>query len=189
MSSAGARIAARLPQLLRQATTGLVRIGTGARAGLARIGTGIRSAAPRVAGVVRQAVRSPVGKVALGAAAIGGGIGLGSYLALSGFGAGQAYSQYATDQALMGEPPPGPPPLPWGQEFLVQPQPPGAGLPGIVVTGSGVDSPRAVSGRAVSEYGYVNRLAAFFTSPFVLLILLLFVLAIIGIYVWKKTGK
>jgi nicotinamide riboside transporter PnuC len=41
----------------------------------------------------------------------------------------------------------------------------------------------------VSEYGYVNRLAAFFTSPFVLLILLLFVLAIIGIYVWKKTGK
>jgi hypothetical protein len=185
MSAVASRIAARLPVVLRSAA--------------ARIGAGIRSAAPRIAGAARQAgsavaraVRSPAGRIALGAAAIGGGIGLGSYLALSGLGAGQAYSQYATDQALMGEPPPGPPPLPWGQDFLVQPQPLqplGAGPPGaIVVTGSGVDSPRAVSGRAVSE-GYVNRLAAFFTSPFVLFILLLFVLAIIGIYVWKKTGK
>jgi len=123
--------------------------------------------------------------VALGAAAIGGGIGLGSYLALSGFGAGQAYSQYATDQALMGEPPPGPPALPWGQDLLVQPRPPGTGPgPTVVVADSGVDIPRAVS-----EYGYVNRLAAFFTSPFVLFILLLFVLGIVLIYVWRKTSK
>jgi hypothetical protein len=156
MSSVGARIAARLPVMLRSAA--------------ARIGTGIRSAAPRIAGVVRQAVRSPAGRVALGAVAVGGGVGLGSYLALSGFGAGQSYAQYATDQALMGEPPPGAPPLPWGQDFLAQPFP-NQGL------------------APAQPFGYGNRLAAFFTSPFVLFILLLFVLAIIGIYVWRKTGK
>lgn len=158
-----ARITARLPNILRTV-----------RAGLAKIGTGIRSAAPRVAGVVRQAVRSPVGKVAIGAAMIGGGIGLGSYLALSGFGAGQSYAQYATDQALMGEPPPGPPLLPWGQDFLAQPMP--------------LDMDLAAQ-PGYGGYGYGNRLAAFFTSPLVLFILLLFVLAIIGIYVWRKTGK
>jgi hypothetical protein len=163
MSSVGARIAARLPATLRSAA--------------ARIGAGIRSAAPRVAGVVRQAVTSRVGRVAIGATAIGAGVGLGSYLALSGFGAGQAYAQYATDQALAGEPPPGAPLLPWGQDFLAQP-PPEQGL------GLAPAQPFGYGG-----YGYGNRLAAFFTSPFVLFIMLLFVLAIIGIYVWKKTGK
>ena len=116
-----------------------------------------------------QAVRSPVGRAAIGAAAIGGGIGLGSYLALSGLGAGQAYGQYATEQALMGEPPSGPPLLPWGQDFLAQP-PPGQGL-------------------APAQPGYGYRLAAFFTSPFVLFILLLFVMAVVIIYVWRKTGR
>jgi len=161
--SAATRITARLPTILRTA-----------RAGLAKIGTTIKSAAPRVAGVVRQAVRSPVGKVAIGAVAVGAGLGLGSYLALSGFGAGQAYAQYATDQALAGEPPPGPPLLPWGQDFLVPPDQ-GLGLAPAQPYGYG--------------YGYGNRLAAFFTSPLVLFILLLFVLGIILIYVWRKTGK
>jgi hypothetical protein len=112
--------------------------------------------------------------VALGAVAVGGGVGLGSYLALSGFSAGQSYGQYATDQALMGEPPPGPPLLPWGQDFLAQPPDQGLGLAPAQPFGYG---------------GYGNRLAAFFTSPLVLFILLLFVLAIIGIYVWRKTAK
>jgi len=141
----------------------------------ARIGAGIRAAAPRVAGVVRQAVRSPVGKVAIGAVGVGAGIGLGSYLALSGFGAGQAYAQYATDQALAGEPPPGAPLLPWGQDFLATPMDQGLGLAPAQPYGYG--------------YGYGNRLAAFFTSPLVLFILLLFVLGVILIYVWRKTGK
>ena len=121
MSSVGARIAARLPVTLRSAA--------------ARIGAGIRSVTPRIAGAARQAgsavaraVRSPAGKVALGAVAVGGGIGLGSYLALSGLSAGQAYGQYATEQALTGEPPPAPPPLPWGQDFLAQPPDQGLGL-------------------------------------------------------------
>ena len=160
MSAVASRIAARLP------------------ATLARIGTGIRSVMPRIAGAARQAgsavaraVRSPAGRVALGAAAVGGGIGLGSYLALSGLSAGQAHGQYATDQALMGEPPPGPPLLPWGQDFLAQP-PPEQGL-----------------GLAPAQLGYGNRLAAFFTSPLVLFILLLAALGIIFVYVWRKTGK
>ena len=160
--SAATKITARLPAILRMT-----------RSGLMRVATGIKSAVPRVAGVVRRAVTSPVGKVAIGAAAIGGGIGLGSYLALSGFGAGQAYAQYATDQALAGEPPPGPPPLPWGQDFLVPPE--GLGLAPAQPYGYG--------------YGYGNRLAAFFTSPLVLFIILLFALGIILIYVWRKTGK
>ena len=161
--SAATRITAGLPAILRTA-----------RAGLARVATGIRSAAPRVAGVARQAVRSPVGKVAIGAVGVGAGLGLGSYLALSGFGAGQAYAQYATDQALAGEPPPGAPLLPWGQDFLVPPDQ-GVGLAPAQPYGYG--------------YGYGNRLAAFFTSPLVLFILLLFVLGIILIYVWRKTGR
>jgi hypothetical protein len=160
--SAATKITARLPTILRTA-----------KAGLAKIGTAIKSATPRVVGVVRQAVRSPVGKVAIGAAAIGGGIGLGSYLALSGFGAGQSYAQYATDQALMGQPSPGPPLLPWGQDFLATPD------QGAQPYGYGYGY----------EYGHGNRLAAFFTSPLVLFILLLFVLGIILIYVWRKTGK
>jgi hypothetical protein len=168
MSSAGAKIAARLPTLLRTA-----------RVGLAKIGAGIRSAAPRVAGVVKRAVTSPVGKVAIGAVGVGAGLGLGSYLALSGFGAGQSYAQYATDQALMGQPPPGAPPLPWGQDFLAQPFDQG------IAPGYGYD----YGGGYGYGYGYGNRLAAFFTSPLVLFILLLFILAIIGIYVWRKTGK
>jgi hypothetical protein len=157
MSSVGARIAARLP------------------ATLARIGTGIRSVMPRIAGAARQAgsavaraVRSPAGRLAVGAAAVGGGVGLGSYLALSGLSAGQAYGQYATDVALAGEPPPGPPLLPWGQDFLAPTGQEGLGL------------------APAQPFGYGNRLAAFFTSPLVLFILLLFVLAIIGIYVWRK---
>jgi len=113
--------------------------------------------------------------VALGAVAVGGGVGLGSYLALSGLGAGQAYGQYATDQALAGQPPPGPPLLPWSQDFLAQPPEQGLGL--------------AAAQPFYGGYGYGNRLAAFFTSPLVLFILLLFVLAIIGIYVWRKTAK
>jgi hypothetical protein len=141
------------------------------RSAAARIGAGIRAAAPRVVSAARQAVRSPAGRVALGAVAVGGGVGLGSYLALSGFSAGQAYGQYAADQALMGEPPPGPPLLPWGQDFLAQP-PPEQGL-----------------GLAPAQLGYGNRLAAFFTSPLVLFILLLAALGIIFIYVWRKTGK
>ncbi len=157
MSSVGARIAARLPAVLRSAA--------------ARIGAGIRSAMPRMAGAMRQAVRSPAGRLAIGAAAVGGGIGLGSYLALSGLSAGQAYGQYATEQALTGQPPPGPPLLPWGQDFLAQPQDMGL-------------APAQPVG-----YGYGNRLAAFFTSPLVLFILLLFVLGIIFVYVWRKTGK
>ena len=157
MSSVGARIAARLPATLRSAVT--------------RIGTAIRSAAPRVVSAARQAVRSPAGRVAVGAAAVGGGIGLGSYFALSGLSAGQAYGQYATEQAMVGEPPPGPPLLPWGQDFLAQP-PPEQGL-----------------GLAPAQLGYGNRLAAFFTSPLVLFILLLAALGIIFIYVWRKTGK
>jgi hypothetical protein len=155
--SAATKITAGLPTILRTA-----------RAGLAKVGTAIKSAAPRVAGVVRQAVRSPVGKVAIGAVGVGAGLGLGSYLALSGFGAGQAYAQYATDQALVGQPPPGPPPLPWGQNLV----PPDQGL-----------------APAQLGYGYGNRLAAFFTSPFVLFVLLLFILFIVGIYIWRKTGK
>jgi hypothetical protein len=146
------------------------------RSAAARIGTAIRSATPRIAGAVRQAVRSPAGRAAIGAAAIGGGIGLGSYLALSGFSAGQAYGQYATERALVGEPPPGAPPIPWGQDFLAQPPPEqGLGLAPAQPFGYG--------------YGYGNRLAAFFTSPFVLFVILLFVLGIILIYVWRKTGK
>jgi hypothetical protein len=39
------------------------------------------------------------------------------------------------------------------------------------------------------SYGYGNRLAAFFTSPLVLFILLLAALGIIFVYVWRKTGK
>jgi hypothetical protein len=145
MSSAGARIAARLPMLLRTA-----------RVGLAKIGTAIKSATPRVVGVVRQAVRSPIGKVAIGAAAIGGGIGLGSYLALSGFGAGQSYAQYATDQALMGEPPPGPPLLPWGQDFLAQPLDTGQLAPGLtaMATATATDSPPSSPRRLCCSYCY-----------------------------------
>ena len=158
--SAATRITARLPTILGMA-----------RAGLAKIGTTIKSAAPRVAGVVRQAVRSPAGKLAIGAVGVGAGLGLGSYLALSGFGAGQSYAQYATDQALMGQPPPGPPLLPWGQDFLATPMGQDLGL------------------APAQPYGYGSRLAAFFTSPLVLFILLLFVLGIILIYVWRKTGK
>ena len=154
------------------------------RSAAARIGAGIRAAAPRIAGAVRQAgsavaraVRSPIGRLAVGAAAVGGGVGLGSYLALSGFSAGQAYGQYATDQALAGGPPPGPPLLPWGQDFLATP-PPDQGL-----------APAQPFGYGYGGYGYGNRLAAFFTSPLVLFILLLFVLGVILIYVWRKTGK
>jgi len=164
--SVTSRIAARLP------------------ATLARISAGIRSAAPRIAGAARQAgsavaraVRSPIGRVAVGAAAVGGGIGLGSYFALSGLSAGQAYGQYATEQAMVGQPPPGPPLLPWGQDFLAQP-PPEQGL------GLAPAQPFGYGG-----YGYGNRLAAFFTSPLVLFILLLAALGIIFIYVWRKTGK
>jgi len=157
MSSVGARIAARLPVALRSAVT--------------RIGAGIRSAAPRVAGVVRQAATSRVGRVAIGAAAVGGGIGLGSYLALSGLSAGQAYGQYATDQALTGQPPPAPPLLPWGQDFLAQPLDQGLGF------------------APAQPLGYGNRLAAFFTSPLVLFILLLAALGIMFVYVWRKTSK
>jgi hypothetical protein len=164
MSAVASRIAARLP------------------ATLARIGTGIRSVMPRIAGAARQAgsavaraVRSPAGRVALGAAAVGGGIGLGSYLALSGLSAGQAYGQYATEQAMVGQPPPGPPLLPWGQDFLAPTGQEGLGLAPAQPFGYG--------------YGYGNRLAAFFTSPLVLFILLLFVLGIVLIYVWRKTGK
>jgi hypothetical protein len=160
--SAEAKITAKLPTILRTV-----------RAGLAKIGAGVKSAAPRVVGVVRRAVTSPAGKVAIGAVGVGAGLGLGSYLALSGFGAGQSYAQYATDQALMGQPPPGAPPLPWGQDFLAQPFP---------------DQGLAPYGYEYG-YGYGNRLAAFFTSPLVLFILLLFVLGIILIYVWRKTGK
>jgi len=161
MSSVGARIAARLPATLRSAVT--------------RIGTAIRSAAPRVVSAARQAVRSPAGRVAVGAAAVGGGIGLGSYLALSGLSAGQAYGQYATEQAMVGQPPPGPPLLPWGQDFLAPTGQEGLGLAPAQPFGYG--------------YGYGNRLAAFFTSPLVLFILLLAALGIIFIYVWRKTGK
>jgi len=138
---------------------------------------------PRIAGAARQAgsavaraVRSPAGRVALGAAAVGGGIGLGSYLALSGLSAGQAYGQYATEQALAGQPPPGPPLLPWGQDFLAQPLDQGLGL--------------APQGFVPAQpFGYGNRLAAFFTSPLVLFILLLAALGIIFVYVWRKTAK
>ena len=165
----GARIAARLPVALRSAVT--------------RIGTAIRSAAPRIAGAARQAgsavaraVRSPIGRVAVGAAAVGGGIGLGSYFALSGLSAGQAYGQYATEQAMVGQPPPGPPLLPWGQDFLAPTGQEGLGLAPAQPFGYG-------------GYGYGNRLAAFFTSPLVLFILLLAALGIIFIYVWRKTGK
>ncbi len=158
MSSVGARIAARLPAVLRSAAT--------------RIGAGIRSAMPRIAGTVRQAVRSPAGRLAIGAAAVGGGIGLGSYLALSGLSAGQAYGQYATEQAITGQPPPGPPLLPWGQDFLAQPFP---------EQGLGLAPAQPGYG-----YGYGNRLAAFFTSPLVLFILLLAAIGIIFIYVWRR---
>jgi len=95
--SAATKITARLPTILRTA-----------RAGIVKLAKGVKSAAPRVAGVVKQAVKSPIGKVAIGAVGVGAGLGLGSYLALSGFGAGQSYAQYATDQALAGQPPPGP---------------------------------------------------------------------------------
>jgi hypothetical protein len=165
MSAGATKITARLPTILKTA-----------RAGIAKVATGVKSAAPRVAGVVKQAVKSPIGKVAIGATAIGAGVGLGSYLALSGFGAGQSYAQYATDQALAGQPPPGPPLLPWSQGFLAQPFP-AQGLAAQPGYGYGYG------------YGYGNRLAAFFTSPLVLFILLLFVLGIILIYVWRKTGK
>jgi len=178
MSSVGARIAARLPVTLRSAA--------------ARIGAGIRSVTPRIAGAARQAgsaaaraVRSPAGKVALGAVAVGGGIGLGSYLALSGLSAGQAYGQYATEQALTGEPPPAPSPLPWGQDFLVQPPGIGPAPPAVGSVPSGMVGPMPYG--VGDRYG--QRLAAFFTSPFVLFILLLFVLGVVLIYVWRKTGK
>ena len=161
MSAVASRIAARLPATLRTAVT--------------RIGTGIRVAAQRVGGALRQAVRSPAGRLAVGAAAVGGGVGLGSYLALSGLSAGQAYGQYATEQAMVGQPPPGPPLLPWGQDFLAPTGQEGLGLAPAQPFGYG--------------YGYGNRLAAFFTSPLVLFILLLFVLGIVLIYVWRKTGK
>jgi hypothetical protein len=184
--SAEAKIAARLPTILgRTARVGLAEeakmtaklptILRSSRAGLAKIATGVKSAVPRTVGVVKQAVKSPVGKVAIGALAVGGAIGLGSYLALSGFGAGQSYAQYATDQALAGQPPPGAPLLPWGQNFLAQPSPDQGLVPYGYEYGYG--------------YGYGDRLAAFFTSPFVLFILLLFVLGIVLIYVWRKTGK
>jgi len=152
-------VAKKLPELLKFA-----------KAGLAKIGTSIKSAAPRAAGLAKAAVTSKVGKIALGATAIGAGVGLGSYFALSGLGAGQAYAQYATEQGQLGQPPPAPPATPWqlGGGFLTPPPPPG--------------------GRGYG-YSYGQRLAAFFTSPFVLFILLLFVLAIIGIYFWRKTGK
>ncbi len=169
MSSVGARIAARLPATLRSAVT--------------RIGAGIRSAAPRIAGAVRQAVGSRAGRLALGAVAVGGGVGLGSYLALSGFSAGQAYGQYATDQALVGQPPPGPPLLPWGQDYLAQPV-------GIVPAQPvGIVPAQPVGIVPAQPVGYGNRLAAFFTSPLVLFILLLAAIGIIFIYVWRKTGK
>jgi hypothetical protein len=152
-------IAKKLPELLKSA-----------KAGLAKIASGVKSAAPRAAGLAKAAVTSKVGKIALGAIAIGAGVGLGSYFALSGLAAGQAYGQYATEEGQLGQPPPAPPVTPWtpqlGGGLLAPPPPPGA-------RGYG--------------YSYGQRLAAFFTSPFVLFILLLFVLAIIGIYFWKKS--
>jgi hypothetical protein len=66
--------------------------------------------------------------------------------------------------------------LPWGQDFLATP-PPDQGL--------GLAAAQPFYG----GYGYGNRLAAFFTSPLVLFILLLFVLGIVLIYVWRKTAK
>jgi len=147
---------------------------TAARAGIARVSARVRGAMPRAAGVIKQAAttaaKSRTARWALGAAAIGGGVGLGAYWALSGLGAGQAYAQYATEAAQVGEVPPAPPPLPWDLGGgLFEPPPGGEGAPVGV--------------------GATQRALAFFTSPFVLFILLIFVLVIVGLYAYFKWRK
>ena len=150
-------------KIAKTATTSIAKKLPEVKAGLAKVGTAVKGAAVKSAGLAKAAATSKIGKVSLGAAAIGGGIGLGAYLAQTGLAAGQAYGQYATQQSLYGQPVEQPPLFPWS-------------------LGEG----QLLGGPIGSLPSPAENVVRFFTSPFVLLIILLIIGGYFLIKAWKS---
>ena len=175
MSAKIAKIATTLSRRLPPVKASIAKKLPAVKAGLAKVGTAVKVAAVKSAGLAKAAATSKIGKVALGAAAIGGGIGLGAYLSTTGLAAGQAYGQYATQRSLYGQPVEQPPLFPWSLgegQLLGAPE----GYGGVYQIGGPIGSLPSPA----------ENVVRFFTSPFVLLIILLIIGGYFLIKAWKS---